>query len=255
MPVPENHPNLWCAVGASTGCGVGKKPSRPVNPTNCIPTDASRSDVTRSDEKKRLPKFWRCRKPSDHFWRVMGPAEQCLDARRKQWVHADYFMEDNVAIATVWVGDDRQCCTWTLCGVVGRSVLRQLESRHVDVSCWCAPARAQDVRVSNGNYGILGRARIAKGQRVPVRQGTPARPEAAEKEAHPRSTRQKSLGKRSLIPEYYTIACSMQNTSAMACAIKEKNVLKVLRASGRRQEKNPKYLLLEKCLRCDLYPT
>ena len=175
-----------------------------------------------------------------------------MDARRKQWVHADYFMEDNVAIATVWVGDDRQCCTWTLCGVVGRSVLRQLESRHVDVSCWCAPARAQDVRVSNGNYGLLGRARIAKGQRVPVRQGTPARPEAAEKEAHPRSTGPKYRETRSALPLYYTLACSMQNASIVACATKEENDLKVPRAFRRWREKNAKYLMRENCLRCDL---
>ena len=130
----------------------------------------------------------------------MGPAEQCLDARRKQWVHADYFIEDNVAIATVWVGDDRRCCTWTLCGEGRRSVLRQLESGRVDVSYLCAPVRAQGVRVLSDSYGLLGRASIAKVQRGPVRQGTPARPEAAEKEAHPRSTRQKSPEKRSVIP-------------------------------------------------------
>jgi hypothetical protein len=46
----------------------------------------------------------------------------------------------------------------------------------------------------------------------------------------------------------------MRNSSIVACAAKEKNELKVARAFGRRQEKNPTYLLLEKCLRCDLYP-
>ena len=65
-----------------------------------------------------------------------------MDARRKQWVHAGYFIEYNVAIATVWVGDDRRCCTWTLWGEGRRSMLRQLESGRVDVSYVCAPAQA-----------------------------------------------------------------------------------------------------------------
>ena len=148
MPVPENHPNLWCAVGASTGCGVGKKPSRPVNPTNCIPTDASRSDVTRSDEKKRLPKFWRCRKPSDHFWRVMGPAEQCLDARRKKGVDADTFMNDSVAIATVWFADARRCCTLTPCVAAQRFAPARSEALHVPVHHALKPAQVREPRAS-----------------------------------------------------------------------------------------------------------
>ena len=80
------------------------------------------------------------------FRRVVGIAERCMDARRKQCAHADYFTRDNVAIATVYGGDGLRYCTLTLYGVARRSVLCQLEPRHVDVSCSCAPARAQDVR-------------------------------------------------------------------------------------------------------------
>ena len=87
---------------------------------------------------------------------------------------------------------------------------------------------------------------------MPVRQGTPARPEAAEKEAHPRSTGPKYRETRSALPLYYTLACSMQNASTVACANKEKNDLKVVRAFRRRWEKNLKYLMRENCLRCDL---
>ena len=82
------------------------------------------------------------------FRRVVGIAERCMDARRKQCAHADYFTRDDVAIATVYGGDGLRYCTLTLCGVARRSVLCQLEPRHVDVSCSCAPARAQDVKCS-----------------------------------------------------------------------------------------------------------
>ena len=80
------------------------------------------------------------------FRRVVGIAERCMDARRKQCAHADYFTRDNVAIATVYGGDGLRYCTLALCGVARRSVLCQLEPRHVDVSCSCAPAHAQDVK-------------------------------------------------------------------------------------------------------------
>ena len=77
---------------------------------------------------------------------VVGIAGRCMDARRKQCAHADYFTRDNVAIATVYGGDGLRYCMLTLCGVARRSVLCQLEPRHVDVSCSCAPAHAQDVK-------------------------------------------------------------------------------------------------------------
>ena len=80
------------------------------------------------------------------FRGVVGIAERCMDARRKQCAHADYFTRDNVAIATVYGGDGLRYCTLTLCGVARRSVLRQPEPRHGDVSFSCAPARAQDTR-------------------------------------------------------------------------------------------------------------
>ena len=67
------------------------------------------------------------------FRRVVGIAERCMDARRKQCAHADYFTRDNVAIATVYGGDGLRYCTLTLYGVARRSVLCQLEPRHVDV--------------------------------------------------------------------------------------------------------------------------
>ena len=69
------------------------------------------------------------------FRRVVGIAERCMDARRKQCAHADYFTRDNVAIATVYGGDGLRYCTLTLCGVARRSVHRQRESSHADVNC------------------------------------------------------------------------------------------------------------------------
>ena len=128
MPVPGNHPNLCVRRVCSTGLGAGK--SLPVRDTPQIAYP--RTHIEKMDQiqtiKHRLHPIWRCRKPSDHFWRVMGPAEQCLDARRKKGVDADTFMNDSVAIATVWFADARRCCTLTLCVAVQRSVLRQVES-------------------------------------------------------------------------------------------------------------------------------
>ena len=126
--------------------GCQKNTSRQVHPTNCISTDTSRSDASDPDDKKRLHPIWRCRKPPNRFRGVVGIPERYMDARRKQRAHADYLTRDNVAIATVCGGDGLRYCTLTLCGVARRSVLRQPEPRHGDVSFSCAPARAQDTR-------------------------------------------------------------------------------------------------------------
>ena len=58
-----------------------------------------------------------------------------MDARGKICANACDFCVIDVARATVCFGDDRRCCTLTLCGVARRSVHRQRESSHADVNC------------------------------------------------------------------------------------------------------------------------
>ena len=69
------------------------------------------------------------------------------DARRMQGVHADNFMKDIVARATVLIDDDRRFCTLTLCVAARRSVLRQACSGHIDVNCARVPAYALNVKI------------------------------------------------------------------------------------------------------------
>ena len=51
-----------------------------------------------------------------------GGVGQMRDARCMQGVHADNFMKDIVARATVLIDDDRRFCTLTLCVAARRSV-------------------------------------------------------------------------------------------------------------------------------------
>ena len=159
-----------------------------------------------------------------------------MDARRKQCAHADYFTRDNVAIATVYGGDGLRYCTLTLYGVARRSVLCQLEPRHIDVSCSCAPARAQDVRCLVQWYDIVGKVHVANGQRGAVRHGSRPRPDAAEKEARSRSTRLRNQEKRNVTTYPYIYIGSMPNASHAAAISKAKNELKRAARLPRRKE-------------------
>ena len=146
MPVPGNHPNLCVRRVCSTGLGAERTlPVKHAPQTTCPRTHLEKMYQIQTI-KKRLHPIWRCRKPVNRFRWVMARTEQCLDARRNKGVYADNFMKDSVAIATVWLGDGRRCCTLTLCVAVQRSVLRQVESCLGDVKCSCASARAQEVR-------------------------------------------------------------------------------------------------------------
>ena len=146
------------------------------------------------------------------------------------------FTRDNVAIATVYGGDGLRYCTLTLCGVARRSVLCQLEPRHVDVSCSCAPARAQDVRCLVQWYGIVGKVHVANGQRGAVRHGSRPRPDAAEKEARSRSTRLRNQEKRNVMTYPCIYIGSMPNASHEAAISKAKNELKRAARLPRRKE-------------------
>ena len=93
-------------------------------------------------------------------------------------MHADDFRQNSVAIATVCVADDRQCCTLTLCVVARRSVHRLRESSHVDVNCARKTAHALDFRTRPYHSDLKDRARVANGQRGAIRRGVQAPPDA-----------------------------------------------------------------------------
>ena len=113
MPVPRNHPNLCVRRVCNTGLGAGK--SLPVKYTP--QTAYRRTHLEKMYQiqtiKKDCTHFGVAGNPPNRFHGLSWHRRTCVDARRKACVHADDFRQSSVAIATVFVADDRRCCTLT----------------------------------------------------------------------------------------------------------------------------------------------
>ena len=147
MPVPGNHPICAGRCGA-THAGVVKK----TLPSSCTPqTSYPRTHLDETYQIQTINKTVRNFALPEALWSFLegcGSAEQCLDARRKQCIHADDFGESNVAIATVCNADDRWCCTLTPCVAAQRFAPARSEALHVPVHHALKPAQVREPRAS-----------------------------------------------------------------------------------------------------------